>query len=88
MLVHNKLEGQDYHIGGIRSQIQDQLDSLSFAGQLWQIFRAIISGTLNELRKTLGCSADAVMLAIDNRVDEFFIQSLQLDTFTMQLEHE
>ncbi len=88
MLVHNKLEGQDYRIGDIRSQMQDQLDSLSFAGRLWQIFRAIISGTLNELRKTLGCSVDTIMLAIDNRVHEFFIQSLQLDTFTMQLEHD
>lgn len=88
MLVHNKLEGQDYRIGNIRSQLQDQLDSLSFAGQLWQIFRAIISGTLNELRRTLGCSVDTIMLAIDKRVHEFFIRSLQLDTFTMQLEYE
>jgi len=88
MLVHNKLEGQDYRIGDIRSQIQDQLDSLSFAGQLWQIFRAIISGTLNDLRTTLGCSVDTVMLAIDQRVHEFFVRSLQLDSFTMQLEYE
>jgi len=88
MLVHNKLEGQDYRIGDIRSQIQEQLNSLSFAGQLWQIFRAIISGTLNELRTAIGCSVDTVMLAIDKRVHEFFICSLQLDTFTMQLEHE
>ena len=88
MLVHNKLEGQDSRIGDIRSQIQDQLDSLSFAGQLWQIFRAIISGTLNQLQATLGCSVDTVMLAIDNRVHEFFVRSLQLDAFTMRLEYE
>ena len=36
MLIHNKLEGQDARIGEIRSQIQDQLDMLSFAGRLWQ----------------------------------------------------
>ncbi len=88
MLVHNKLEDQDSRIGDIRSEIQDQLDSLSFAGQLWQIFRAIISGTLNELRATLSCSVDTVMLAIDKRVHEFFVRSLQLDSFTMQLEYE
>ncbi len=69
-------------------QIQDQLDSLSFAGRLWQLFRAIISGTLNELEETLGCSVDTVMLAIDKRVQEFFIHSLQLDVFTMRLEYE
>jgi IS4 transposase len=31
MLVHNKLQYQHAQIGGIRSNIQDQLDSLSFA---------------------------------------------------------
>jgi hypothetical protein len=88
MLVHNKLEDQDSRVGDIRSHIQEQLDSLSFAGRLWQIFRAIISGTLNELQAMLGCSVGTVMLAIDKRVHEFFIRSLQLDAFTMQLEYE
>lgn len=87
MLVHNKLEDQTYRVGEIRSQIQEQLDSLSFAGRLWQIFRAIISGTLDELQKTLGCSANAIILAIDKRIREFFIRSLQLDAFTMRLEY-
>jgi IS4 transposase len=41
MLVHNKLKNMDSRIGEIRSQIQEQLDSMSFAGRLWQIFRAI-----------------------------------------------
>ena len=88
MLVNHKLQDQEARIGDIRSQIQDQLDSLSFAGRLWQLFRAIISGTLNKLEATLGCSVDTVMLAIDKRVHEFFIRSLQLDVFTMRLEYE
>jgi hypothetical protein len=85
MLVYNKLKDQDSRIGEIRSQIQEQLDSLSFAGRLWRIFRAIISGTLSELRKTLGCSVKTIMLAIDERIHEFFVRSLQLDSFTMRL---
>ena len=88
MLVQQQFVDQAARIGDIRSQIQDQLDSLSFAGRLWQLFRAIITDTLNELKATLGCSADTLMLAIDQRVHEFFIQSLQLDAFTMQLEYE
>jgi hypothetical protein len=87
MLVHNKLKDQDSRIGEIRSQIQEQLDSLSFAGRLWQIFRAIISGTLSELRRTLGCSVKTAMLAIDERIHEFFVRGLQLDSFTMRLEY-
>jgi hypothetical protein len=85
ILVHNKLEYQHAHIGGIRSNIQDQLDSLSFAARLWQIFRAIISGALSDLQEVLGCSAGAVMQTIDERVNEFFTRSLQLDAFTCQL---
>ncbi len=88
MLVQQQFVDQAARIGDIRSQIQDQLDSLSFAGRLWQLFRAIISGTLNELKATLGCSADTLMLAIDQRIHEFFIHSLQLDAFTMRLEYE
>jgi len=88
MLVNNKLENQEARVGDVRSRIQGQLDSLNFAGQLWQIFRAIISGTLAELRTTLGCPVDTVMLAVDKRIHEFFVRSLQLDTFTMQLEYE
>ena len=32
MLVHNKLVGQDARVGNIRSQIQEQMDILSYAG--------------------------------------------------------
>ncbi len=88
MLAHNKLEDRDSRIGEFRSQIQDQMDTLSFAGRLWRIFRAIISGALGDLQETLGCSADTVMQTIDDRVNEFFVRSLQLDTFTMRLEYE
>lgn len=88
MLVYNKLTHQDARIGDIRSEIQKQLDALSFAGQLWQLFRAIITGTLREIKKELGCSVKSVMDAIDQRVEEFFIRSLQLDAFTMNLEYE
>ena len=88
MLVDNKLTGKSTHIGGVRSQMQDQLDSLSFAGRLWLIFRTIISGTLNELNSILGCSVDTVMQAIDKQIQDFFIRSLQLDVFTLRLEYE
>lgn len=88
MLIHVKLEGHGAKVGDVRSSIQDQLDMLSFAGHLWQVFRSIISGTLHELRKKLGCPVKNIMQLIDDRINDFFIQSLQLDAFTLQLEHE
>lgn len=70
----------------IRAGIQDRLNALSFAGRLWQLFRAVILGTLDELGETLGCSVEDLMMAIDEKVTLFFERSLQLDVFTMQLE--
>lgn len=88
MLMNGKLEGQDATMGGLRENIQDQLNSMCFAARLWQIFRAIVDGTLKSLSRQLGCSVDTILKAIDTRVEEFFVASLQLDVFTMELEHE
>ena len=88
MLVHNKLAGHESRIGDIRSNIQEQLDTLSFAGRLWQIFRSIISGALHDLRKRLGCSKETIMEMIYERVNTFFVRSIQLDAVTLRLEYE
>jgi hypothetical protein len=88
MLMHNKLAGHASRIGDIRSSIQEQLETLSFAGRLWQLFRSIISGALYDLRKKLGCSKETIMEMIDERVNTFFVRSLQLDAVTLRLEHE
>ena len=40
------------------------------------------------MEKKLGCSVEAIMQTIDDRIQDFFVQSLQLDTFTMRLEHD
>ena len=87
MLVHAKLSGDGARIGELRADIQDQLNLLSFAKRLWQVFRAIISDTLDELGEALGCSVEMLMKAFDGKVNQFFVQSLQLDAFTMRLEH-
>jgi len=88
MLVHAKLDGEGAGVAGVRADIRDQLNLMSFAARLWQIFRAIISGTLDELGDTLGCSAQSLMKAFDEKVHRFFTQSLQLDVYTMRLEYE
>jgi hypothetical protein len=88
MLMHNKLFGHAGRIGDIRSSIQEQLDMLSFAARLWQLFRSIISGALHDVRKRLGCSKETIMEMIDERVNTFFVRSLQLDAVTLRLEYE
>lgn len=88
MLMNGKLSQTDTSVGQLRATLQDQLNTMSFATQLWQIFRAIIGGTLKSLSRELGCSVHTIMKAIDARVEEFFISSLQLDVLSMELEHQ
>lgn len=88
MLMNGKLNGPDAGVGLIRENIQDQLNSMCFAASLWHIFRAIVGGTLKSLSKQLGCSVDTIMKAVDIRIEQFFVKSLQLDVLTMELEHE
>ena len=88
MLVHAMLEGEGARVGEVRERLNDQMNALSFAGRLWQVFRAVISGTLRGMEKKLDCSVETLMQIIDQRIHDFLVQSLQLDAMTMRLEHE
>ena len=59
---------------------------IGFAAQLWQVFRALISGALDELKTLLGDAATLVMETIEAHVQGFFVQALQLDPRTLRLE--
>jgi hypothetical protein len=41
---------------------------ISFASKLWQVFRAVIAGALDELRAFLGDVATLVMETIDTHI--------------------
>ena len=88
MLVYAKGENEVLRVCDIRAQVNDQLTTLDFGKRLWQLFRILISGTLNSFRQKAGEAVDEIMKAIDCRVSDFFIQALQLDTFTLQMEHD
>lgn len=88
MLMHTKLQDSDLRACDVRAHIKTQLNVMSFAGDLWKIFRIIISESIKGLQDVICCSTDIVMQKIDDRMNDFFVQSLQLDTFTMQLEYE
>ena len=88
MLVDAKLISTELSVGQVRTQIQDQFDSLNYAARLWSVFRALVAGTLKSMRQQLNCTVGDVMAKIDERVSRFLVQALQLDAFTMSLEHE
>lgn len=88
ILISGKLDQSGATVGQLRAQIQDQLNSLSFATQLWQTFRAIVSGTLKSMRRRIGCPIAEITDAIDAEIEQFFLKSLQLDAITMAREYE
>lgn len=86
MLVYAKHENNEIRICDVRAQMKEQLTTLNFAQRLWQLFRALINGTIAGLKEKLGKMTVSVMEAIDARIDEFFVQALQLDSFTLKME--
>ncbi len=67
--------------GKLRDRISKSLELLSFAGLLWELFRALIFGTLDQLKSLLG---DNVLQTIKEKIDctitEFLSSALQLDS--------
>ena len=86
MLVYAKLEGEAVRGCEVRNTLVEQLSRLDFARQLWGCFRALISEALSGLKGSLGMAVESLMAAIEEHVQAFFVQALQLDEFTLQLE--
>ena len=70
----------------MRKLLSANLIMITSAVQMWQIFRLVISGAIDELKTQLGDVADLVLETIDRHVKNFFVQSLQLDELTLRLE--
>jgi SRSO17 transposase len=86
LLAIAKATHQASGIADIRKRISGNAVQIGFAAQLWQVFRALISGALDELKAVLGDAATLVMETIESHVQGFFMQALQLDTRTLRLE--
>jgi len=88
LLVIAKQQHQSAGIGlpEMRKQISTNITNIDFASRLWLVFRALISGALDELKMVLGDAYDLVMSTIDQHVNRFFMQALQLDPFQLRLE--
>lgn len=86
LLVLGQLQGAGARVCEVRAAIGEQLTHLDFAKRLWGFFRALIAEAVDGLQETLGDATAVVMTAIDEQVQRFFVQALQLDEFTLLLE--
>ncbi len=73
-------------IAQMRQELCSNSTDISFAAKLWQVFRAVISGALDELKSVLGDMTEVVLETIDAHIQCLFVQVLQLDLKTLRLE--
>ncbi|MCP4102874.1 MAG: transposase [Lentisphaerae bacterium] len=73
------VEGEGY-IGAIRNRVSKNLELLSFASLLWELFRALIFGTLDQLTHLIGEELlETIKVRINCTIREFLENALQLD---------
>ncbi len=54
--------------------------------RLWGLFRCLINNTIEQFRTELGEVADQIISALEHTINGFFMQALQMDSFTLELE--
>ncbi len=86
MLVIAKSLHQANGIADMRKQLTANATSIDYAARLWQVFRAVIAGALDELKILLGDIVSQVMETIERHVQSLFVQALQLDVRILRLE--
>lgn len=74
------------NIAQARQALCGNSTNISFAGKLWHVFRAVITGALDSLKAVLGDAVAMVMETIDAHIQCWFLQVLQLDARTLRLE--
>jgi hypothetical protein len=85
LAIAKQTQGADC-IAGVRQAMCSNSTDISFAGKLWQVFRAVITGALEGLKAIMGDAVAIVMDAIDAHIECWFLQVLQLDARTLRLE--
>jgi hypothetical protein len=73
-------------VAEIRQTIATNATRIDFAARLWQVFRALIAGALEDLTALLGGAVTLIMETIELHVQRFFVQALQLDARTLRLQ--
>lgn len=86
LLVMAKQTQGAANIAQVRQGLCSNSMDISFAGKLWHVFRALITGALDSLKAVLGDAVTLLMETIDAHIQCWFLQVLQLDAKTLRLE--
>ena len=73
------LRSGNLSFGQVRDLQSGKQQILSFAGLLWSLFRALISGVLESLERSIGKKhIQELMAAIDGAVEVFLFEAMQI----------
>ncbi len=79
MLLSNlMLEKGTFKFGQLLNKASGQLELLSFAGMLWEVFKALLSQALQAMKLTSG----ELLETLQAQFEEFLNQALQMDETT------
>ncbi len=80
MLVAHRMLASGESFGTIRNKITKQLELLTFARLLWELFKALIYGVLDTLKNEISKEIiDSIKRKITINITEFLDNALQLD---------
>jgi hypothetical protein len=86
IIMHIMLNTGD-RFGTVRNRLTKRLETITFARILWELFRALIFGTLDNMQDILSIDIiELIKTRIDNNVSDFLDKALQLDEFHIENE--
>ncbi len=89
MLIAHRMLASGESFGAVRNKITKQLELLTFARLLWELFKALIYGVLDSLKNEIAASTiELVKLKITTSITEFLDTALQLDDDYLKNEHK
>lgn len=86
VLLFAKQEGDSARLSDVRNDFEESLSCLNFASKLWGLFKALITGALNEMTSLTSADKSDVLKKIEDTVVDFFTQVMQMDSFTLRQE--
>lgn len=74
------LQNGQIKFGQVRKQMSGAMEQLGFAAALWEFFKAILNGVLDQFCNTLGNKVlAAIKTAISETIEEYLFQALQIN---------
>ena len=86
LLLFAKQEEGATRLSEVRNDFEESLSCLNFASKLWGLFKALITGALNEMANLTNLEKSGVLNKIEQTVVVFFTQVMQMDSFTLRQE--